>query len=135
MDKIKTTFLSKEFILFVFCGGCGTLVNFLFSLLFSRLADPLLAYVGGYAISLFATYALNTYLIFKLPFSLWRFAKFVISYIPNFIILFSFVAVLLNICGWPAVLVYLAAAAFGLPLTFVLVKIFAFGKKQGDKNG
>ena len=106
------------------------MVNFLFSLLFSGFIDPVFAYIGGYLISLFATYALNSYLIFKLPFSFSRFLKFTISYIPNFLILVIFVAVLLNGFGFPKVLVYLAAAAFGLPLTFVLVKIFAFSNKN-----
>jgi len=53
---------------------------------------------------------------------------------PKFIILFSFVAVLLNICGLPEVFVYLAAAALGLPLTFVIVKIFAFGSRKKGEN-
>jgi putative flippase GtrA len=133
--KIKATFFTPQFLLFVFCGGCGTLVNFLFSLMFAQYIDSTLAYVGGYSISLFATYALNTYLVFKLPFSFLRFAKFVLSYIPNFIILLTFVAVLLNIFGLCEVFVYLAAALLGLPLTFVIVKIYAFAnKEQGEKN-
>ena len=131
--RLKDTFFTPEFFLFVFCGGCGTLVNFCFSLMLSWRINSTLAYVGGYAGSLFATYALNTYLIFKLPFSFVRFVKFIISYIPNFFILLTVVAVLLNIFGFPELFVYLAAAVFGLPLTFVIVKIFAFGSRiKGD---
>ena len=112
----------------MFCGGCGTLVNFCFSLLFSRRADPTLAFAGGYAVSLFVTYALNSFLIFKQKLSAARLMKFVISYIPNFLILFSFVAVLLNVFHLWKVIVYASAAVFGLPITFVIVKRFAFKK-------
>lgn len=135
ISKFKHTFLTSQFFLFVFCGGCGTLVNFFFSLTFSRHIDSTLAYVGGYAISLFVTYALNTYLIFKNPFSILRFVKFAISYIPNFLILLTFVAVLLNILHLPEIFVYLAAAVLGLPITFIIVKFFAFGSKvKGGKQ-
>ena len=132
IGKWKATFWSREFFLFVFCGGCGTLMNFFVSLLVSRHLDSTLAYVIGYSISLFATYALNTYLVFKRPFSMVRFVKFVISYIPNFLILLTFVAVLLNLFHLPEVFVYLAAAGLGLPVTFVLVKLFAFGVKREE---
>jgi putative flippase GtrA len=132
--RIKDTFLTPGFFLFVFCGGCGTLVNFFLSLILSKHINSTLAYVGGYAVSMFVTYALNTYLIFKLPFSAVRFIKFVISYIPNFLILFTFVAVLLNVFNLPEILVYLSAAVFGLPLTFVIVKTYAFGRKKTRGN-
>jgi putative flippase GtrA len=128
VSKAKHTFFTPEFFLFMFCGGCGTLVNFFFSLSFSQRIDPTFAYAGGYAVSLFATYALNTALIWKQKLSLKRFVKFVISYIPNFLILFAFVAVLINIFHIWAIIVYLAAAVFGLPITFVIVKVFAFRK-------
>lgn len=128
--KIKDTFFTKAFFLFVLCGGGGTLVNFLVSLAFSRQINSTLAYVFGYTISLFVTYLLNSYLIFKKPFSLKRFLKFCLSYVPNFLILLTFVAILLNIFHLPEVFTYLAAAAFGLPVTFILVKTFTFGKKE-----
>ena len=137
LSKLKAPFFTSEFFLFVFCGGCGTLINFFLSLMFARLIDPTFAYVGGYTVSLFATYALNTSLIFKLPVSMDRFMKFVISYIPNFLILFTFVAILLNIFHLPEIFVYGAAAVLGLPVTFVIVKIYAFGRnmKEDTQNG
>ena len=130
IGKLKATFLTPEFFRFVLCGGGGTLVNFGISLFASRHMNSTAAYVIGYSVSLFVTYTLNTYLVFKRPFSIVRFLKFAISYIPNFLILFTFVAVLLNLFHLPEVFVYLAAAALGLPITFVIVKLFAFGGKK-----
>jgi putative flippase GtrA len=128
ISKLKQTYFSKDFILFVFCGGTGTLVNFVFASLISIRIEPTLAYVLGYAISLFATYALNARLIFNDKLNLISFFKFLGSYIPNFLILFSFVAVFINIFFWNKILVYALAGLLGLPVTFILVKLFAFAK-------
>jgi putative flippase GtrA len=127
---IKQTYFTKDFMLFVFCGGMGTLVNFVFSLLISTKVNPSLSYICGYGISLSVAYSLNAKLIFHNPLRFIAFFKFVISYIPNFLILFSFVLVFLNIFGWNKIIVYGLAGLLGLPITFLLVKIFAFGKQK-----
>ena len=132
--KMKETFLSKDFLLFVFCGGMGTLANFVCSLAISTQINPTLAYVFGYGLSLFVAYSLNARLIFHTPLKASSFGKFVLSYIPNFLILFTFVSIFLNLFLWNNVLVYALAAVFGLPVTFVLVKIFAF-RTSSQKGG
>lgn len=124
--KMKETFLSKDFLLFLFCGGMGTLANFVCSLAISTQINPTLAYVFGYGLSLFVAYSLNARLIFHTSLKASSFGKFVISYIPNFLILFTFVSIFLNIFLWNKIIVYALAAVFGLPVTFVLVKLFAF---------
>jgi putative flippase GtrA len=128
--KLKSMYCSKEFLLFVFCGGMGTLTNFIFSLLISTALNPSLSYICGYCLSLFVADSLNAKLIFHNPLRFIAFVKFVISYIPNFLILFSFVLVFLNIFGWNKIIVYGLAGLLGLPVTFLLVKIFAFGKPK-----
>lgn len=127
-SRAKYTYFSKEFFIFIFCGGCGTLVNLGISLLLSSFIDPTLAYVGGYATSLFVTFLMTSFLVFKIRLSLSRFVKFVISYIPNFLILFVFVALLINILHIWKVAVYLSAALLCLPLNFIIVKQLAFKK-------
>jgi putative flippase GtrA len=124
--KIKRTYLSRDFILFVFCGGMGTLTNFICSLLISTVLDPSLSYICGYCLSLLVAYTLNAKLIFHSPLAFIALVKFVISYIPNFLILFGFVLVFLNIAGWNKIIVYGLAGLLGLPITFMLVKIIAF---------
>jgi putative flippase GtrA len=107
----------------------GTLSNFAISLLVSTALDPVFSYGIGYACSLFVAYGLNAKLIYGESFRLIRFLKFCLSYIPNFLILFTFVSVFLKLLRWHKVLVYGAAGLLGLPVTFVLVKIFAFQRK------
>jgi putative flippase GtrA len=130
MAKIMRTYCTKQFMLFVFCGGMGTLTNFICSLLISTALNPSLSYICGYCLSLFVTYTLNAKLIFHSPLTFIAFIKFVMSYIPNFLILFIFVLVFLNIAGWNKIIVYGLAGFLGLPVTFILVKIFAFGKQK-----
>jgi putative flippase GtrA len=129
VERIKKTYFTRDFILFVFCGGIGTLTNFVFSLIISMALSPSVSYVLGYGISLFAAYSLNAKLIFHHKISRIGFAKFIVSYIPNFLILFTFVLVFLNLFSWNKAIVYALAGLLGLPITFLLVKIFAFNKK------
>jgi putative flippase GtrA len=131
-EKIKRTYFTKDFILFVFCGGMGTLTNFIFSLVISMTLNPSVSYVLGYAISLFVAYSLNAKLIFHRNLSFMGFIKFIVSYIPNFLILFTFVLIFLNLLHWNKIIVYALAGLLGLPLTFLLVKIFVF--KNGSKR-
>lgn len=134
LSRMKNTFLARDFLLFVFCGGMGTLTNFVCSLAISTQINPTAAYVFGYGISLFVTYALSAFLIFSEKLRLKDFSKFVVSYIPNFLIQIIFVAVFLNLFCWNKVIVYALAILIGLPISFILVKFFAFGKKGTHKH-
>lgn len=125
-------FLTPQFARFIFVGGCATLVNFGLSLLYSSKIDETLAFVGGYFSSLVVTYTLNATLNFKRKLNLAEFIKFVIAYVPHFILLVLLVAILLNGLGMHKVLVYGLASLFGLPISFALVKIYAFKKQQFD---
>ena len=128
--EFKNGIFNVDFIIFVFCGGIGTLTNFVVSSFVSRKIDPVLAYVVGYSVSLFVTYILNMLYIFKNKINLKNFLKFVISYIPNFIILFLFVYIFIDKVGLNKYLVYLLAAIVGLPVTFVILKIKTFKSKK-----
>lgn len=121
-------FFSKDFALFVLCGGVGTLTNVVCSGLFSSFLHPILSYGLGYGVSLAVTYSLNAKWIFQQETTWIRFGKFVISYLPNFLILFTFVSLFIGVFGWNRFVVYVLAGCLGLPLTFILVKVFAFGR-------
>ena len=121
-------FLSKDFALFVLCGGIGTLTNVVCSSLLSSVLHPVLSYGLGYGASLAVTYSLNAAWIFHHGRTWTSFRKFVISYLPNFLILFTFVSLFIGVFGWNRLVVYVLAGCLGLPLTFILVKVFAFGR-------
>lgn len=128
--KAKQNFLSREFILFLAVGCINTLNGILFSWLYS-LAVPNVnfAFVLGYITALTVGYILNSAIIFKEHLAFAKYIKFGVSYIPNFIIQNIVVLVFYNILCFDKLFAYALAAVIGLPITFLLVKLFAFGKK------
>ncbi|MDR1123678.1 MAG: haloacid dehalogenase-like hydrolase [Elusimicrobiota bacterium] len=136
-ERFKNIYLTRDFLLFIFCGGTGTLVNFALSSFLSSKFEATASYAAGYAISLFVTYALNSKLIFRRRLRAWIFIKFCISYIPNFVILFSFVFIFINLYHWNRFIVYAAAGVFGLAVTYIFVRVFAFkaAALRGYGNG
>lgn len=125
----KNAFLSKEFLLFLIVGGINTINGVVFSWIYSLFLNPNLAFVVGYISSLFIAYLLNSKFIFPTPISFSRFLKFCISYIPNFIIQNISVFVIFNLLKFHELIAYIVAAIIGIPITFLAVKLFAFGKK------
>jgi putative flippase GtrA len=72
---------------------------------------------------------MNSRFVFHDTLSVSRFIKFFVSYIPNYIIQNIIVVIFYNWLGYPPIVSYLIAAILGIPVTFLLVKLFAFGKK------
>ena len=128
MDKIKKIFLNKEFIFFIIIGLINTFNGVIFSFIYSSLFNENLAFVLGYISGLAISYILNSYITFKEKLSFTKFIKFGISYIPNFIIQNIVVIITFNILGLHKLIAYCLAAIIGIPVTFILLKIFAFRK-------
>ena len=135
MGRLKKTMkmlLSPQFLLFVLIGVVNTVDCILFSALFELFISPNVAFVAGYLASLFVGYVLNSKVNFKEKLSAGIFAKYAVSYIPNFIIQNVIVFVVYNLMKLPAIAAYILAAVIGLPITFLCVKLFAFGQKKSS---
>lgn len=128
-NSAKGLFLNREFSGFIIVGAVNTFNGVLFAWLFSLFLEAQLAWVIGYACSLIISYLLNSFLIFKSSLSLLRFIKFVISYIPNFLVQFASVLVIYGWLGWHKLVAYILAALIGVPVTFLMLKLYAFLKK------
>ena len=132
-SKFKKTFLSLQFIMFLIIGVINTINGIGFAYLYSLVIENVnLAFIVGYLTSLSIAYLLNSFLTFKERLNLKKFIKFCISYIPNFLIQNGFVILFYNILHWEKLLVYCLAAIIGIPVTFLLLKLFAFKKKKAD---
>lgn len=128
--KAKHHFLTKEFLLFLVVG-CINTFNGTF---IATLCGYLTPYANvnfniGYLLSNIIAYWMNSRIVFHEVLSVQRYVKFFISYIPNYIIQNIIVVVFYNVLNFPAIASYLLAAILGVPVTFLMVKIFAFGKK------
>lgn len=132
IKKFKETFFSYNFIIFVIIGVVNTFNGVWISYLLSLLFDANLSFVIGYIISLGIAYVLNSIFNFKQKLAFVRFIKFAVSYIPNFIIQNVVVIIIYNILGWHKLIAYALAAIIGIPVTFLILKLFAFN--TGDKN-
>ena len=88
-----------------------------------------LAFIMGYISALFVAYTLNSLLVFKAKLHFAKIFKFAISYIPNFIIQNIVVFIIYNIMGLGAIVAYITAAIIGMPITFLILKIFTFKKE------
>ena len=128
--KLKKMFFSREFIMFLAVGGINTLNGVLFSMLYGMIIpNANIAFAVGYVTSTVISYLLNSFITFRESLHIVKYIKFFISYIPNFIIQNIVVVIVYNILGIDKLIAYIAAAVIGVPVTFLLMKIFAFKKK------
>lgn len=128
--KVRSTFMNKDFFKFLIIGVINTVNSTIFSMIYGLVMSANLAFIGGYVTNLCIGYALNSKFIFYREITFIGLIKFAISYIPNFIIQNVIVLLAYNILGLPSIVAYIAAACIGVPVTFLCVKLFAFGKSK-----
>ena len=130
IEKAKHHFLTREFFLFLIVG-CINTFNGTFIAWLCGFFSPYnnLNFNIGYITGNLIAYWMNSRFIFHESLSLTRYVKFFISYIPNYLIQNVIVIIFYNMLAFPPVVSYLLAAILGIPVTFLMVKIFAFGKK------
>ncbi|WP_238948661.1 GtrA family protein [Clostridium sp. YIM B02569] len=129
VQKFKNTFYTKEFVTFLIIGVINTFNGTVFSYIYSSFLNENIAFIVGYISGLIISYLLNSLITFKEKLQLNKFVKFAISYIPNFIIQNIVVIIVFNLMGLNKIIAYLLAAIIGVPITFILMKFFAFRKK------
>jgi HAD superfamily phosphoserine phosphatase-like hydrolase len=130
IKKIKGIFLTKQFFNFLIVGGINTINGILFSYIYSIFLDVNISFVIGYITAMTISYILNSLIVFKESMMFGQYIKFCISYIPNFIIQNISVLIFYNTLGWNKLIVFVLAAIIGVPVTFIIMKFFAFNKKK-----
>ena len=130
IKKIKGIFLTKQFFNFLIVGGINTINGILFSYIYSIFLDVNISFVMGYITAMTISYILNSLIVFKESMMFGKYIKFCISYIPNFIIQNISVLIFYNTLGWNKLIVFVLAAIIGVPVTFIIMKFFAFNKKK-----
>ncbi len=128
-QKAKRHFLNFEFLRFLIIGGINTLNGVLFSYLYSLFLHSQVAFVCGYLTSLTISYFLNSFFTFHERLAFRKMVRFFISYIPNFLIQNAVVFVVCTLLGLRPLFAYILAAVIGIPVTFLLLKLFAFRKR------
>lgn len=128
-QTVKHHFFTRAFLLFLVVGTINTfLCSFLATVIEPLVGNANLAFNIGYLLSNGNAYLLNSLFVFPTRMTLVRYVKFFLSYVPNYIIQNAIVFVAYNLLGLPSIASYLLAATLGVPITFLCVKIFAFGR-------
>lgn len=131
VNYIKERFFSKEFIKFIIVGFINTFSNyFIYLILMNVLAlsyKP--SYVLGYAMSLVISYFLNVYFTYGEKASIKSFLIFPLSYVPNFLIQFLGIMLLVDILHINKSIAPLITTAIALPITFILTRLTIKGEK------
>ncbi len=128
-QTVKHHFFTRAFLLFLVVGTINTfLCSFLATVIEPLVGNANLAFNIGYLLSNVNAYLLNSVFVFPTRMTLVRYVKFFLSYVPNYIIQNAIVFVAYNLLGLPSIASYPLAAILGVPITFLCVKIFAFGR-------
>lgn len=128
LSKVKRTFVSRKFAYFCILGVINTFHDAFYSWLAHFILQENVAAVVGYLIALTIGFFINCRFIFKRQPTIRRYIRYGISYLPNFIIYFLVTFITINTMGLPQFWGTVLAALAGGPITFFIIKVYAFGK-------
>ena len=126
MNFIKNQFINRHFVNYIIIGLIGSFITYYLTLVFSYMIGLEYSFIPAYIIALTTVYIINSFFNFKERINFNRIIKFYISYIPNFIIQYGLVIVLHNLLNYSKELGLIVAIGISVPITYLLVKIFAF---------
>ena len=133
--KLIDIFFTKQFMLFVGIGIVNTVNGIWIPTVLSLIMNANVAFAIGYIPCLGISYLLNSKFTFHEKLSIKKLVKFCISYIPNYIIQNLSLFIFHNVLGLHDKLAIIIAAIIGVPVTFLLMKFYAFrSHKRQEKN-
>lgn len=133
LRRLGKILLGKKFIGFCAIGIVNIFNTAFFSWLSHHIMQENVAANLGYAVSLTVNYILNSLTVFKKPLSFKRYFRFIISYLPNFLIYFLVTLLTINTLRLPQFWGTVLAAMAGGPITFIILKLYAFGNKADER--
>ncbi len=132
LKNLVHIFFSKKFAEFCVLGTFNTFNAAWISSLFSLFLQPNLAACIGYLFSLTIAYYLSCRIIFESIPSKTGYTKFLLSYIPSFIIYFLITFITINTLQLQQFWATVLAAVTGGPTTFIIMKFFTFNNKNNN---
>ncbi len=128
LSRLRRALFSPAFVRFVLIGAASTLLTTALSLFYGLfLPESVSAFALGYLSTLLISFLVNCAFTFKKAPGILRFFRYVLSYIPNFILQCGLVW-LFGLLHFAPALAYLLAAVLGVPMTFLFLKVFTFKK-------
>lgn len=121
----------KEFLRYTVVGCINTLIYYISYLVFMNIFNfsYRISFVAGYVISIIFSYFLNTYFTYKEKPSLKKFLIFPLTYIPNFIIQYIGMILLVDHFDMNRKLAPIITAIVSTPITFFVMRYVIKKKK------
>lgn len=121
----------KEFLRYTVVGCINTLIYYISYLVFMNILNfsYRISFVAGYVISIIFSYFLNTYFTYKEKPSLKKFLIFPLTYIPNFIIQYIGMMLLVDHFNMNRKLAPIITAIVSTPITFFVMRYVIKKKK------
>lgn len=137
----KRNFLTLKFLSYALIGCFNTFVTAALNVLFGFILPQEFAFFPAYFLSLCGGYILNSLITFRQSLSFGKWLKYLISYIPNFVIQQLILFVVWHF-GWDRLLPppygdFLApviSSVIGTPVTFLILKFYTFITKSSRKD-
>lgn len=136
LKKIKDSFFNVKFLKYAAVGTVNTVNTAIFSTLFAHIVTIQENVSGalGFIASMTVGYFLHTKFVFEMPPSARRYVRFMISYIPNFVIYNVITALTISVFGWSTFVGTSLASIIGVPVTYLTILLFAFSRKIEDED-
>ena len=129
-DLLMRHFFYRDFIFFLICGTVSALLCLACMVFFSFFLSDFIAYICGYFCSVCFNYLLNCKLIFKQKAEIKNFLKFILSYIPNFMIQMFLLVFLTGYFAIPFWSLCCLTIILATAITWLFVKLFAFSENK-----
>lgn len=134
LKSIKNALFNSSFIRFCLFGIINTLNTSIFSSLFGLFLQDNIAGILGYILSLQGAYLLTCRFIFRSKSTLKKYNRFLISYIPSFLVYILIHAGALGALKLSQFWASFLAVMLSGPLTFIIVKIYAFNETANKRD-
>lgn len=133
LKKLLKSFVSRHFIMYVIIGTFNTFNVAIITHWLAMVMDEYPASYLAYIISLVIGYVLNAKINFHQKLEVSACLKFMSAYVPHFFIFAVISTVALSVWDFPPFWATVVASIAGSPVTFLIMRFFAFGNRKKNK--
>lgn len=133
LNKVAKTFYSRHFIMYIIIGSFNTLNTAFISHLLSKIIYDYPSSYLAFVISLSISYVLNAKVNFHHKLMVLEYLKFMSIYIPHFLIFATISTIALSVWNFPPFWATVTASVSGAPITYLVMRFFAFSSKKEDE--
>jgi putative flippase GtrA len=120
----------KPFFRFLLVGGTNTVITYLLYLAVIQFFDYKIAFTVSFIVGIFIAYGLNSFFVFKTPFSWAKIAQYPLVYVGQYLIGLGLLFVAVNLLRIDARVAPLLNVVILLPFTYALNKWFLVGRTK-----